>query len=73
MTKKRYGKYPNAADFDPNIHHPLVDESTYYELPLADPSETSPFDAFKAWEVNSLDLLHPSAFSVNRKKLNKTS
>lgn len=72
MILKRYGKYPNATDFDPNIHRPLLDESTYYELPLSDPSETSPNDAYQAREISSVDLLRPSAFSVNRKYLNKT-
>lgn len=72
MIKKRIGKYPNATDFDTYIHRPVLDEATHYELPLSDPSETSPADAYQARELSS-DHHSPSAFSVNRKNNLKTT
>ncbi len=72
MINKRFGKYPNATDFDTYIHRPVLDEATHYELPLSDPSETSPADAYQAREINHADFHSPSAFSVNRKNNLKT-
>lgn len=68
MNKKRQGKYPNFSDFDPYFNRTALDEEKLYELPLADPSETLPADAYQAREINEAVLNLPSAFSVNRKK-----
>lgn len=74
MNKKRYGKYPNRADFDPYFSRTLLDEENLFELPLADPSETLPADAYQAREINHVELNKPSAFSVNKKnRLGTTS
>lgn len=74
MKKTRQGKYPNHSDFDPYIHRTLLDEKDLYDLPLADPSETLPADAYQARKINYADLNKPSAFSVNKKnKLETTS
>lgn len=67
MNEKRLGKYPNRADFDPYFNRTAVDEENLFELPLADPSETLPADAYKAREINPAELSKPSAFSVNKK------
>lgn len=74
MKQKRQGKYPNDADFNPYFHRTLNDEKIFYELPLSDPSETRPADAYQARLVNHVDLDKPSAFSVNKKiKMESTS
>lgn len=74
MKKTRQGKYPNRSDFDPYFNRTVLDEKNLYDLPLADPSETLPADAFQAREINYTDLNKPSAFSVNKKnKLEPTS
>lgn len=67
MTQKRQGKYPNRADFNPYFARTLMDEENLYELPLSDPSETLPADAYQAQIVNHVDLSKPSAFSVNKR------
>lgn len=74
MKKTRQGKYPNHTDFDPYFDRVLLDQENVYDLPLADPSETLPADAYESREINNADLNKPSAFSVNKKnKLESTS
>lgn len=69
MKEKRYGKYPNKHDFNPYVHLSFLDTKQYYELPLADPSETLPTESYQAREVNHPDLHRPSAFGANVRKL----
>lgn len=66
MTK-RSGKYPNKNDFEPYFGQPTLDNEKFYELPLSDPSESGPNEAFKVWEIDHTVLNKPSAFSVNKK------
>lgn len=74
MNRKRHGKYPNPTDFDPYFSRTVADEENLFELPLADPSETLPADAYQARVINDVELSKPSAFSVNKKnRLEPTS
>lgn len=65
--EKRSGKYPNKNDFEPYFGQSTLDNENFYALPLSDPSESGPDEAYKVWEINHTDLNKPSAFSINKK------
>ena len=62
MTIKN-DKYPNKADYEPNIdkHLPNGDE-----LPLSDPSESNTTKEFRTNEAKTEGENKPSAFNENK-------
>ena len=64
MSKKN-DKYPNKADYEPNIDKNAVDNG---ELPLSDPSESNETEVFRQNEAKTDDVLEKSAFGQNKKE-----
>ena len=64
MSKKN-DKYPNKADYEPNIDKNTVDNG---ELPLSDPSESNETEVFRQNEAKTDAVLDKSAFGQNKKK-----
>ena len=64
MAKKE-DKYPNKADYEPNIDKNAVDKG---ELPLSDPAESNATEVFRKNEAKTDDEQEQSAFGQNKKK-----
>ena len=60
------GKYPNKADYEPNIDKHLKDGILSDELPLSDPSESDTTKEFRLNESKTEGENEPSAFSENK-------
>ena len=60
---KQDGKYPNKADYEPNIDKYLKEGINIDELPLSDPSESNATKVFRENEMKSKGENEPSAFS----------
>jgi len=69
MTKHN-SKYPNKADFEPNIDRYSNDGTDTGELPLSDPAESNATKVFRENETNTDSEQEKSAFGEN-KELNK--
>ena len=63
MTKEN-DKYPNKADFEPNIDKNTTEDGN---LPLSDPSESNATEVFRKNEGKTDDENIPSAFGENKK------
>ena len=64
MSKKN-DKYPNKADYEPNIDKNAVDNG---ELPLSYLSESNETEVFRQNEAKTDDVLEKSAFGQNKKE-----
>ena len=64
MSKKN-DKYPNKADYEPNVDKHSKEDG---ELPLADPSESNETEVFRKNESKKADENMPSAFNENKKR-----
>jgi len=62
---KKIDKYPNKADYEPNIDKHSTEDG---ELHLADPSESNETEVFRKNESKKADENRPSAFSENKNK-----
>jgi len=65
MTKQD-GKYPNKADYEPNVDKHMKDGTNLDELPLSDPSESNATKVFRENETKMKDENEPSAFNQNK-------
>jgi len=65
MTKQD-GKYPNKADYEPNVDKHMKDGSKLDELPLSDPSESNATRVFRENETEKKGENKPSAFHENK-------
>jgi len=62
---KKMDKYPNKADYEPNVDKHSSEDG---ELHLADPSESNETEVFRKNEFKKSDESKPSAFSENKKR-----
>lgn len=62
---KKHDKYPNKADYEPNVDKNTVDTG---ELPLSDPSESNATEVFRENEAKKEEEQKPSAFAENKKE-----
>lgn len=62
MTKK-HDKYPNKADYEPNVDKNAEDTG---ELPLSDPAESNATEVFRENESKKEEEQHKSAFGQNK-------
>lgn len=64
MTKQN-GKYPNKADFEPNVDQHLAENRDIEDLPLSDPAESNSTKTFRENETATEGENKPSAFNEN--------
>ena len=62
MSKKQ-AKYPNKADYEPNIDEKTVENG---ELPLSDPAESNESEVFRENEAKVEGEEEQSAFGQNK-------
>lgn len=61
---KETDKYPNKADYEPNVDKNAREDG---ELPLSDPAESNATEVFRKNEAKKEDGYKPSAFGENKK------
>lgn len=62
MNKKQ-AKYPNKADYEPNVDKNAVEKG---ELPLSDPAESNETEVFRENEAKEEGVEEQSAFGQNK-------
>ena len=63
---KENAKYPNKADYEPNVDKHTKDGTNLDELPLSDPSESNATKVFRENETGTDGDDKPSAFNENK-------